>query len=117
MVGIRCGDLVERAAVVIGADGRSSRVAKDVGAVDEQRGGRVPRVSHAPSAMSGVCVSASHVEKFRMFGQAKLQEYSGSSEPYPEVSGDPNQYWLNVATVALPRRTPIRPKPSCRRLW
>lgn len=35
VVGIRCGDTVERAAIVIGADGRSSRVAKAVGAVDE----------------------------------------------------------------------------------
>ena len=44
VVGIRCGDLVERAAVVIGADGRSSRVAKDVGAVDEHA---KPRLQYA----------------------------------------------------------------------
>lgn len=35
VVGIRSGDRVDRAAIVIGADGRSSRVAKAVGAVDE----------------------------------------------------------------------------------
>ncbi len=35
VVGVRCGDRVDRAAIVIGADGRSSRVAKAVGAIDE----------------------------------------------------------------------------------
>lgn len=44
VVGVRCGDRVERAAIVIGADGRSSRVAKDVGAVDEHA---KPRLQYA----------------------------------------------------------------------